>query len=281
MNCLAVVGVGLLGSSVALAARKAGVAKRIVGVDRLPENLATSVEIGAIDQGFADLELGVSEADLIVLAVPVDAIVAFAPAFAKRAPSNAAITDVGSTKRAIVAAFGKLPEIAEQFVGAHPMAGSEKSGPEFASANLFQHCSCAIVATETSNPECVERIESFWQALGCKTFAIDAAEHDLAVAYSSHLPHLAANALALAAANRANGLVGSGLLSMTRLAAGSPAVWRPILEQNHDCIVDAIDNFCDVLQQIRATISARDFDGIERRLHDAASCRSQITASRI
>src|SRR6476661_9795137 len=191
-DSLAIVGVGLIGGSVGLAAKARAAARRVVGVGRNPETLARTRELGAVDEFTTDLAVGVRSADVVVFCSPVDLIARQARQAAQSAMPGALFTDAGSTKGTIVRElYGKLPDHV-RFVGAHPLAGSERQGAEHASAELFAGRVCVLTPTANSDPRAVERATQFWQALGCIVKRLTPEEHDLALATTSHLPHFIA-----------------------------------------------------------------------------------------
>ncbi|HZI78405.1 MAG TPA: prephenate dehydrogenase/arogenate dehydrogenase family protein, partial [Vicinamibacterales bacterium] len=188
---LAIVGVGLLGGSIALAARAHGLAREIVGIGRDRTRLEAPLRAGAVDRVTTDLTAGVRDADVLVLAANVLANERLlADAWPAVAPS-AVVTDVGSTKRGIVAVAERLPG-AHRFVGSHPMAGSEKSGYAVARPDLFRGAIVIVTPGDASEPGAVKTVTSFWEALGARVSALEPDTHDRVVAAISHLPHVVA-----------------------------------------------------------------------------------------
>src|SRR5262245_35803614 len=223
-DTLALVGVGLLGGSVGLAARRRGVVRRVVGTDHDPAVLARAGARGILDTSFADAAGAVAEADVVVFCTPVDHIAEQVLQTAPRCRPGALLTDVGSTKAAILRAVeGRLPA-GIAFVGAHPLAGSEKHGPDASDADLFQGRLVVLTPCRGAGND-LDRAAEFWKALGARIRVMDAEDHDRALARTSHLPHLAASALAATVSGELLGLAASGYRDATRLAAGSPDVW--------------------------------------------------------
>ncbi len=255
IRTLTVVGVGLLGGSVALAARRRNVAAQIVGTDPNAKNLESAYEAGILDDATPDLRAAVENADVVVFCAPVDAIAGLVLAAAPFCRPGALLTDVGSTKAQIVGALdGRLPP-GLAFVGAHPLAGSEKHGPEHARDDLFDGRLVLVAPGPTTEREAVERASAFWEALGAQVETMAPEEHDRALALTSHLPHLVASALAGALPPEWRRLTGSGFRDTTRLAAGPPAVWAPIFRANEAAVLDALSRLEDQLRCFREALT--------------------------
>jgi prephenate dehydrogenase len=261
---LAIVGVGLLGGSIALAARAHDVAREIVGIGRDRGRLEPPLRAGAVDRVTTDLAAGIRDADFVVLAATVLANEQLlAEAWRAVAPA-AVITDVGSTKRGIVAVAERLPG-ARAFVGSHPMAGSEKSGYAVARADLFQNATVIVTPTDASEPRAVKGVTAFWEALGARVSALDPETHDRVVAAISHLPHVAAWALVDAVARFEPGALpfaARGFKDTTRIAAADPAMWTEILLGNREALVASLAAFRGALAELERLIAAGDRDGI-------------------
>lgn len=267
---LAIVGVGLLGGSIALAARAQGLAREIVGIGRDRARLDAPLRAGAVDRVTTDLVTGVSEADLVVLAANVlanERLLADAwPAVA----ASAVVTDVGSTKRGIVLAAERLALAQPRtFVGSHPMAGSEKSGYAVARADLFQGATVIVTPTDGSAPAAVKSVTTFWEALGARVSALDPDTHDRVVAAISHLPHVAAWAVVEAVGRfepTALSFAARGFKDTTRIAAADPAMWTEILLGNRDAILASLTAFRGALAELERLIVAGDRSRIEALL---------------
>jgi prephenate dehydrogenase len=265
---LAIVGVGLLGGSIALAARAQGLAREIVGIGRDRARLEAPLRAGAVDRVTTDLADGVGDADLVVLAATVLANERLlAEAWTAVAPT-AVITDVGSTKRGIVAAAERLPG-ATAFVGSHPMAGSEKSGYAVARADLYRGATVIVTPTESSQPRAVKTVTTFWEALGARVGLLDPETHDRVVAAISHVPHVAAWALVDTVARfepAALSFAARGFKDTTRIAGADPAMWTEILLGNRDTVVAGLAAFRTALDELERLIAAGDRGGIEALL---------------
>ena len=276
---LAIVGVGLLGGSIALGARAHGLAREIVGIGRDRARLATPLAAGAVDRVTTDLAAGVRDADLVVLAATVLANEQLlAEAWPAVAPA-AVITDVGSTKRGIVAVAERLTGPAA-FIGSHPMAGSEKSGYREARADLFQGATVIVTPTEASEPRAVKGITAFWEALGARVSALDPHTHDRMVAAISHLPHVVAWTLMDAVARfepEALAFAARGFKDTTRIAAADPAMWTDILFDNRDEVAAGLVAFCTALNEFARLIADADRDGIAALLARIKAQRESLS----
>ena len=272
---VAVMGVGLIGGSFALAARRAGIAERITGWDR-KEALDKARDIGVVDGVEDAFDSGrSSEADLVYLAAPVGGIVSFLRKRGRLLKPGAIVTDAGSTKREIcrVALEALPPEVA--FVGGHPMAGSERTGVEFADANLFQGAGYALVTNDGVNSEALRAITEVVKSIGATPIALTAEEHDRIAARISHSPQMLSTALALAVARRCEAgtlaLAGSGFGEMTRLAESRWSVWEDICRTNSDEISAALDETITEIESVRAAISSGDLAGLREMFESAGS----------
>jgi prephenate dehydrogenase len=275
---LAIVGVGLLGGSIALAARAQGVAREIVGIGRDRARLEAPLRAGAVDQVTTDLAAGVRDADFVVLAATVLANEQLlADAWPAAAPA-ALITDVGSTKRGIVAAAERLSG-PPAFIGSHPMAGSEKSGYAEARADLFHGAIAIVTPTEASEPRAVKGVTAFWESLGARVSALDPSAHDHMVAAISHLPHVVAWALMDAVARLEPGALpfaARGFKDTTRIAAADPAMWTDILLDNGDAIARGLVAFCAALNEFAELIVSGDRARIEAVLARLKAQRERL-----
>ena len=251
---LTVVGVGLIGGSIGLAARQRGICRSIVGVGRDPASLDKAKALGEVDWFTLDLAEGVRAADFVVICTPVDKIAYHVLQAAKASKLGALITDAGSTKANIVNDVeGHLPA-GIQFVGSHPLAGSEKRGPESASADLFEDRVAIVTKTARTDAAAIERVSAFWQALGSEVYLLDPETHDRALALTSHLPHLAASALAGIVPPQYRPFTATGFRDATRIASGDPGLWAAIFRQNALAMADALQRYADRLDEFRQAI---------------------------
>ena len=278
---LAILGVGLLGGSIALAARARGVARRIVGVGRNLDRLGPALAAGAIDHATTEVRAAVRDADVVVLAATVAANDAWLPRVWEAAPATALVTDVGSTKRSIarVAEALRVGRREVQFVGSHPMAGSERSGYGAARADLFEGATVVVTSTDASEPRAVKAVVGLWEALGARVVTLDPDAHDRAVAAISHLPHLVAWALADAVARAEPGardVAGAGFRDTTRIAASDPRVWRDILLANADALGPALAAFRTALAELESLVATGDGAALEAALARIKAFRESV-----
>ena len=245
----------MLGSSVGLAAKKRNLAESIIGIGNCRKTLDIALQRGAIDQIFTEFD-GLSEIDdgLAVICTPVGIIVELAEKIAA-INKNLLISDVGSTKGNICY---KLEKHHIRFVGAHPIAGSEKTGPEFGNAALFQDRLTVLTPLRSSCPKDTERLQFFWESLGARTLVLEPNQHDEILARTSHLPHAVAATLASLLRVSDHPFCGTGFTDMTRIASGSPAVWTDIFFENQHQLLVALDEFGNRLDALKSAIHAGD-----------------------
>ena len=277
---LAIVGLGLLGGSVAKAARAEAMAREIVGIGRNPASLEPALGEGAVDSVTTDLREGLTGADMVVLATPVATLERQMPAVWEAAPSQALITDVGSTKAAIVRAAESLSARKPlAFVGSHPMAGSNLSGFAASRADLFRGATVILTPTDRTLPDAVKRVTEFWEAAGGRVVTMDPATHDRAVAAVSHLPHLVADALVDAVFRmdpQFFEVAARGFKDTTRIAASSPEVWREIFEENREALAEAVGAFRAALSDLESVLRSGDPVRIEGELERIRKIRAAL-----
>ncbi|MFQ5896724.1 MAG: prephenate dehydrogenase [Candidatus Methylomirabilia bacterium] len=277
---LVVVGLGLLGGSVAKAARERELAREIVAVGRRAHRLTPALRDGIVDRATADLADGVDGADFVLLALPVATLEALLPEVWTLAPQEAVLTDVGSTKAAIVRTAERLGRSHPRaFVGGHPMAGSEKSGYAAARVDLFAGATVILTPTELTDPRAVKCVGGFWEALGARVATLDPDLHDRVVAAVSHLPHLLAFALVDAVAGvepAAMGFAARGFKDTTRIAASEPQLWREIFLSNRSAMAETLAAFRAALGRLEQLISAGDATGLDRELARIRAIREVI-----
>lgn len=276
IHTLAIVGVGLIGGSIGLAAKARGLAGRVIGAGRNRDSLDRAVARGAVDEGLLDIASAVRQADVAVFCTPVDRIVEQVLAAAPGCAKEALLTDAGSTKAAIVHSLETRMPPGVAFVGSHPLAGSEKRGPEHADANLFQGRLTVVTRTAHTPTAALERAAAFWQALGSRVRVMTPEEHDRALAVTSHLPHLAAAALAGVLPAELYELAASGFRDTTRVAAGDPALWRGIFAQNRDAVLDALRRLTEQLGRFREALAAGDDAALDALLSHAKKVRDAL-----
>jgi prephenate dehydrogenase len=229
----------------------------------------------AIDEGYDDPASAVRGADLIILCTPVGTFPWMLEAIGPALVPGAIVTDVGSTKHSVVeAAHRLLPQIA-QFIGSHPMAGSEKRGVEYARADLMQGATCIVTPGERSDPGALEKVESFWRLLGMRTVRVSPEEHDRRLADVSHLPHALAAALVAMQEEGSFDLAGKGFTDTTRIAGGDGGLWRDILLDNRDNVLASIERLNGQLAKLSASLHAGDGDAVKAWLDGAAQRRER------
>jgi prephenate dehydrogenase len=272
---ITIVGVGLIGGSIGLAAKARGLAGHVVGIGRDARTLTRAVELQAIDSFTTDLAEAVGQADLVVVCTPVDRIADMILRAAPRCRPGTIFTDAGSTKGNIVAAvMGKLPR-GVTYVPAHPLAGAEKNGVEHARADLFEN-RVTIVTPETVDPDDVARVESFWRALGSRVVSLSVADHDRVLASTSHLPHAVAATVAGITPRDWLPLSAGGFRDVTRIAAGDPELWAAIFQANRAAVLAALRAFSDRLNDFRQLLEAGDGAGLVRWLNEAKQVRDAL-----
>ncbi|MBN1526012.1 MAG: prephenate dehydrogenase/arogenate dehydrogenase family protein [Candidatus Omnitrophica bacterium] len=275
-NKIAIIGVGLIGGSIGLAVKKRRLAKQVVGVFRRPSSLKKALKARAIDRGTLDTAEGVSGADLVIIATPVGLV----PAMAKKAmphmAKGAILTDVGSVKGFVEREVVGSVSQGIKFVGSHPMAGSEKSGVEFAEADLFKGALTILTRTRRTDLAALRRIESFWKALGSRVKILSPEEHDARVALVSHLPHMVAQSLCLILDETSEPYAASGFKDTTRIAASDPAMWTDIAATNAPAIEKALDLLIRDLCWLKLLLSEGDVRSIGARINQAKRIRERL-----
>ena len=278
---LAIVGVGLLGGSLAKAARGHAIAREIVGIGRDAGRLQPAVSDGTLDRATTDLADGVRGADRIVLGATVLANETLLPIVWRAAAAGAIITDVGSTKRGIVEVAQHLSATRPlAFVGSHPMAGSEKSGYAVARADLFQGATVVVTPAESNDAAAVKSVSELWTAVGARVVTLEAEGHDRAVAAISHLPHMVAWALVDAVARfepDAFAVAARGFKDTTRIAASDPDVWREILLGNRDAVVASVAAFRQALDDLERLVSQGDGAALTALLARVKATREKLS----
>jgi prephenate dehydrogenase len=262
---IAIVGLGLIGGSMGLDLFANGFAERRLGVDLRPQHGLKAIELQLIDE-FVDLETACQEADLIILAIPVEAVIRILPDILDQITSRQTVVDMGSTKQEIIASIQDHPKRA-RFVAAHPMAGTEFSGPEAAVRNLFQDKAAIICNQADSDPDAVKMAEKVFKSLFMRILHMDADEHDIHAAYVSHISHISSFALALTVLEKEKSeanifnLASGGFRSTVRLAKSSPKMWSDVYQQNKSNILDVLDLYVEKIQQFRELIASEDAEG--------------------
>jgi prephenate dehydrogenase len=276
---IAIVGLGLIGGSIALAVRERWPSVRVLGIDR-HSVIAHALGSGAIDRGFGDSS-AIAEVDLVILAAPVRQNVVLLAEIAQQLSASTVVTDVGGTKRDIVGAARLLP-LAAVFVGGHPIGGAERGGFGFARPDLFKGRPWIFTPHDTEAGEAVDRLFAFAKGLGARPSTLDADDHDRVMAFLSHLPQLTASALmdviGTAVAGDGLALAGRGLVDTTRLASSPADTWVDICATNSDSIGDALDALIRKLSELRADL--RGSAVISKVFEDASRWRAELMKGR-
>lgn len=278
---LAVIGVGLIGGSFALALKQAKQVSHVVGVGRNAANLKTALERGIIDSTAPDAAAAARGADLVLIATPVAQFAEIFKALAGSLERKTLVTDGGSTKRDVIAAARKaLGKGIARFVPAHPIAGAEKSGAAAASADLFRGKRVVLTPLPENRRAAVEQVEAAWKACGARVSRMDPEEHDAVLATVSHLPHVLAYALVHNVAKRNNSeqlfsFAAGGFRDFTRIASSHPEMWRDICIANRDRLLQELKSYANELGSLRKLIQKGDAAGLEKLFAEARAARDK------
>lgn len=284
-NRIAIVGMGLIGGSLGMACIQRGLAREVVAVVRRPSAIDEVLDHRAAHAVTLDIAEGVLGSDLVVMATPVESIPVLAKSALKAFSRRCIVTDVGSVKGQLVSRMERLLKPVCHFVGAHPMAGSEKSGIGVASSTLFDGAPCIITPTKRSSPAAVRKVKRLWESLGCRVVLLDPRQHDLSIALVSHLPHAAAvclvNTLAAVSLNPLStaSLAGSGFRDTTRIAAGSPELWVQICMANREALLRSLRSFAGSVSEFAALLQKKDREGLYAFLEKAKQLKDTTKGS--
>lgn len=261
---ITIVGVGLLGGSIGLALKRRGLAAEVAGYVRRQASIVECERAGATDYATTDLLAAVSNADLVILCTPLAQMKELTKQMLPALKRGAIVTDVGSVKNSVVREVcGSIRKAGGHFIGSHPMAGSEKTGVSAARSDLFQNAVCVVTPTKNSNRVALRKVEAFWKAIGSRVLRMEANLHDELVSRSSHLPHLAAAVLANLVLNpklprEQAKLCATGFRDTTRVASGSPEMWRDIALANRKNLGRTLKQFIRDLQSIQDALDKSD-----------------------
>jgi len=283
---ITIVGVGLLGGSLGMAARKFKAAGEIAGFARREKTIAECEEFGAMDYATTDLAAAVSGADLVILCTPLAQMRPLTKQFLPALKRGAIVTDVGSVKAGVVRELESLiAKAGAHFVGSHPMAGGEKTGVAAAKADLFENAICVLTPTKKSNNTAVLKLERFWKSLGARVVKLSPEQHDLFVSRTSHLPHVVAATLAnlVLDPKQPRGqaqLCATGFRDTTRIASGSPEMWRDITLANRKQIAASLNAFVSELQKFQKLLKNADSKSVEKFFESAKQRRDHWRAAK-
>jgi len=285
-NRVALIGMGLIGSSISHAVRRGGLAKEIVGSARTKSTVDTALKLGLISKGYDSAAEAVAGADLVILSVPVGACGPITAEIAPHLAPGAILTDVGSVKSQVVRDMAPHVPPGVHFVPGHPIAGTEQSGPEAGFAELFDGRWTILTPPADADAAAVAKLKAFWEGLGAKVETMDPAHHDMVLAITSHLPHL----IAYNIVNTAEHLErvtdkevikfsAGGFRDFTRIAASDPTMWRDIFLGNRDGVMEMLRRFSEDLDELKRAIEAGDGETLFRRFTDARTVRRGIIAA--
>ena len=281
---ITIVGVGLLGGSLARAVKQKGLAETIVGCGRNARNLKEAQSLKIIDSHDTDPAAAVKGSDCVVLCSPVGSMKSLMEAMLPALEPGCLITDVGSVKRSVVQQIEPLLPDGVAFIGSHPIAGGEKSGLHASSATLFENAHCIVTPTPRSRPEALARIRSLWEKLGMQVKTMDVDEHDFIFGAVSHLPHIVAYVLMntigdLSTENHSEitSFCGKGLKDVTRIAGSDPVMWRDICVANKLPVLNLIDDFQVALLKVRKWIDEEDGSALKESFASANRYRLKLT----
>ncbi len=280
-DTVAVVGVGLIGGSLGMAARRKGLVRRVIGIGRAEQRLMRAKILGAIDDYTLDVASGVSAADLIIICTPVRLVVPTLEAMIGSLQPGAIVTDAGSTKQEIVEQADTIMPAGTYFVGGHPMAGSEQTGVQAARADLFEGATYVLTPQADTHIGALGKVADFAMGLGAKVEILDPEKHDRAVSVISHLPHAIASALMQLAqachtrSERAFHLAAGSFKDLTRIADSSPELWRDICLTNSKSVVEAITGLQQILEEFKTALDAKDEKSIEKFFETGRQIREE------
>jgi prephenate dehydrogenase len=270
-----ILGVGLLGGSVAMAIKRRCRDCELVGYSRTQAKRDLAVSLGAVDRAAGSIDAACDGADVVVVASPVDQIAAMAILAADATRGDCLITDVGSTKATIVQAVSEHPQANGKFLAAHPIAGSEKTGVAHAVGTLLDDKMIVLTPAHDSPRQLTEKAERFWGLTGGKTVLLSPQDHDAYLAAVSHVPHLMSAAVSRLLPRDAQSLVGSGWRDMTRVAAGDPALWTAICRENRSAISHELERFAQDIRQLQRLLESQDDQALLRWLAEAKEKKDQ------
>ena len=280
---IALIGIGLIGSSISLAAQRAGLAKSIVGSARSSATVKTALDLGLISQGFDNARDAVKDADLVILCVPVGLCGPITAEIASSLKPGAIVTDVGSVKGSIVREMSPHIPFGVHFVAGHPIAGTEKSGPDSGFAELFDGRWCILTPEAHTDKQAVAKLQAFWEALGSNVEIMTPEHHDMVLAITSHLPHLIAYNIVNTAAHLERvtdseviKFSAGGFRDFTRIAASDPTMWRDVFLTNKDAVLEMLGRFSEDLANLQRAIRFGDGDKLFNLFTDARAIRRSV-----
>ncbi|MBU1146852.1 MAG: prephenate dehydrogenase [Candidatus Omnitrophica bacterium] len=273
---IAIVGLGLIGGSLGLAIKEKRLAKEVVGVSRRQATIRRALSLGAVDRVTLDLRKGIKDADLVILTAPVLTIIDIAERIKDSIKKGAILTDAGSTKKDIVKKIEALLPAGVNFIGSHPIAGSEHSGVAYADKDLFKGEHCILTRTAHADPKALNKVKRFWSKLGMKVETMSPEKHDNIISSLSHLPHAVSVALSNSCAKKDLHLAAGGFKDTTRIAAGSPGLWKDIFLTNRKNIIKDIKVLKKELSKIELALEKGNSLELLRLFKKAKDTRDSI-----
>lgn len=280
---MALIGIGLIGSSISHAARRAGLVREITGSSATPDTRRKALDLGLVDAVHDNAADAVKGADLVILCTPVGVLGRIAKEIAPHLTAGAILTDVGSVKGAVVRDVGPHVPQGVHFIPGHPIAGTEQSGPEAGFAELFDNRWCILTPEPGAGQTAVEKLEGFWQRLGSRVDIMSAEHHDLVLAITSHVPHLIAFNIVNTAAHLARvtdseviKFSAGGFRDFTRIAASDPVMWRDVFLNNKDAVLEMLGRFSEDLTALQRAIRYGDGEMLEKTFSEARAVRRGI-----
>ena len=280
---VAIIGVGLIGGSLALAMRRHGLAGRIVGCNRSAESRAKVLELGLADEAVPDPAAAAEDADLVVICTPVGTYEDIGRAIGPKLRPGDIVTDVGSVKQSVVRDIGPFVPDGAHFVPGHPVAGSEHSGPEAGFAELFENRWCVLTPPPGTDAGAIEKVSALWRACGSFVSTMDARHHDHVLAMTSHLPHLIAYTIVSTASDLEESLQGEvakfsagGFRDFTRIAASDPIMWRDVFLNNREAVLEMLQRFTEDLTALQRAIRWGEGEALESMFRRTREVRQRV-----
>ncbi len=284
---ITIFGMGLIGGAIGLDLKKKGLAKEVCGCGRNSAHLKQAIEMEACDTTTLEMSEAINNAEIIILATPPKIIKVQLTEIVPYLKEKMLIMDVGSIKGSILEASSnaKIYKTGAEFLGCHPMAGSEKTGVTNAKAQMFKNAPCILTPAEDNTEKGVEKGKKFWKELGAKIIILDPYEHDLFISFMSHLPHVISSTFVKNSVEKLKDtkiiskLSGPSFIELTRLASSSPAMWSQIYTENRKQVLFAIDTFIEALEKFKKLLLKKEDKKIEKFLHQAAEYKKKLCSS--
>lgn len=276
MTKITIIGVGLIGGSIGIGVREKKLAKEVVGVVHRPESIEECLKKGAVDKATLDVKDGVKDADMVILSTPISRMEPIAKEVSGNIKKDAIVIDIASVKEKLVYKLENI--LGKNYVGTHPMTGSEQKGVAGARLGLFNDAVCIITPTANTRPKFLKTVREFWKELGSRVVVLSPEEHDRLVSFTSHLPHLLAASLVniLSIEPKAMDTIGPGFRDSTRIAKSQPAMWQEICEWNREDILSSIDKFQSELSALKKLIESNNWNGVLDKLKTAKDIRDGL-----